>query len=387
MARFEHTEALRPWLRDLRGYEPIEPPEEAAARYGIPPERIVKLDGNENPYGPSPAARAALAGEYGAHRYPDPDQRALRAALARRHQVPAECIVVGAGADEIIDLVFRSYVGQGDRIVVASPTFGMYAFGAELQGAECVDVARAEADWSLDVEALATAAQDAKVVFLPSPNNPTGGLLPPEAVERVLASGALLVADEAYIEFSHGESLASRAAAADDALIVLRTFSKWAGLAGLRVGYGVMPREIAETFMQVKQPYGVNVAAEAAALASLEEASLLDERACLIAGERDRLAEGLRATGWLEPAPSEANFLLCRIDPSADASTSIDGVQLREALRRRGVFVRTFADPRLREHVRISVGTSEDSERVLEALKEIGAERGEESRGGGEDRP
>ena len=384
MPRFDHTEALLPWLRDLRGYEPIEPPEEAAARYGIPVERIVKLDGNENPYGPSPAARSALAGEYGAHRYPDPAVRALRAALARRHQVPAECIVVGAGADEIIDLVFRSYVGQGDRIVVASPTFGMYAFGAELQGAECVDVARAEADWSLDVEALAAAAEDAKVVFLPSPNNPTGGLLPPEAIQRVLASGALLVVDEAYIEFSHGESLASRAAAADS-LIVLRTFSKWAGLAGLRIGYGVMPRVIAETFMQVKQPYGVNVAAQAAALASLEDASLLDERACLIAGERDRLAEGLWATGWIEPAPSEANFLLCRIDPSGGASAGMDGVQLREALRRRGIFVRTFADPRLREYVRISVGTSEDSERVLEALKEIGAGRGEQGSEVGED--
>ena len=388
---FNLDRALRPALRGMRGYQPIEPPEQLAARYGIAAEAIVKLDGNENPYGPSPralaalaalaaqAAQAALGGSLAAHRYPDPEQRRLRAALARRHQVPAECIVAGAGADELIDLVFRVFVEPGDRVVVASPTFGMYAFDARISGAELVDVPRDEHDWSLDGEALVEAASTAKVVFIPSPNNPTGGLLPPELCERLLASGALLVVDEAYIEFSHGESLAGRAAAGEAPLIVLRTFSKWAGLAGLRVGYGVMPAAIAATFMQCKQPYGVNVAAEAAALGSLEDGALLDERACAIAGERDRLAGLLSAGRWLEPAPSEGNFLLCRLSGriadglASDAragDATVSGAALREALARRGVFVRVFDDPRLRSHVRISVGTTEDSERLLAVLSE-----------------
>jgi histidinol-phosphate aminotransferase len=148
--------------------------------------------------------------------------------------------------------------------------------------------------------------------------------------------------------------------------VVLRTFSKWGGLAGLRVGYGVMPRELAATLMLVKQPYGVNVAAETAALASLEDAALLDERACRLTGERDRVAALLRETGWIEPAPSEANFILCRLLRS-------DGVTVREELRRRGIFVRTFDHPRLLAHMRISAGTPEDTDRLLAAIREIEA--------------
>ncbi|MCH7511933.1 MAG: aminotransferase class I/II-fold pyridoxal phosphate-dependent enzyme [Chloroflexi bacterium] len=303
MPRFDPARALRPALRALRGYVPIEPAEEAAQRHGVPADGVVKLDGNENPYGPSPKALAALAGAYPAHRYPDPDQRRLRAALARRHAVPPECIVAGAGSDELIDLVFRAYVEPGDRVVVASPTFGMYGFDAELHGARLIDVPRGE-DWSLDAEPLLAAAAEAKVVFIPSPNNPTGDVLPPSLVDSLLEQGALVVVDEAYIEFAHASSLAPRAADGDP-LIVLRTFSKWAGLAGLRVGYGVMPREIAQTFMRVKQPYGVSVAAEIAALASLEDAALLDERACTIAGERDRRAR----TGGLDMSVMDAGHV------------------------------------------------------------------------------
>ena len=365
MPRFDPAGSLRPALRSLRGYAPIEPTSEVAARYGVPADRIVKLDGNENPYGPAPRARAALAATYPAHRYPDPDQRRLRAALAQRHGVPPDCIVAGAGSDELIDLVFRSYVEPGDRVVVASPTFGMYGFDAELHAATLVDVPRND-DWSLDAGPLLAAAEGSRVVFLASPNNPTGDALPRPLVDALLERGALLVVDEAYVEFSRQESLAPLAPSAG-ALVVLRTFSKWGGLAGLRVGYGVMPQAIAETFMQVKQPYGVSVAAEVAALASIEDAELLDERACTIAGERDGMAEALRATGWIEPAPAQANFLLCRLLRS-------DGATVREALRRRGVFVRYFDSERLTRHIRISAGTPQDTGRLVEALAEVEGE-------------
>lgn len=362
MPPFDLEAALRPALRDMRGYSPIAPPEEVAARYGIPVDQIVKLDANENPYGPSPKTLDAIRALSGAHRYPDPDQRAIRAALAARHAVDPDCIVAGAGSDEIIDLLFRTFVSPGDRVVIASPTFGMYAFDGELQGAEVVDIPLRD-DWSFDVDPLVKASASARLVCIPSPNNPTGGLLPLEVAERIAASGPLLVVDEAYIEFAHAESLAALAASGQP-IVVLRTFSKWGGLAGLRIGYGIMPREIARTLMLVKQPYGVNVAAEAAALASLEDLALLDDRACVLAGERDRMADLLRATGWFEPIPSEANFVLCRLLRS-------DAPAVREALRRRGIFVRTFDHPRLAQHVRISAGRPEDTDRLIAAVNEI----------------
>ncbi len=365
MARFDPSQARRAALRTLTGYVPIEPPEEVAARYGVAPDAIVKLDGNENPYGPSPRAVAALAAPYAAHRYPDPDQRRLRAALASHLGVPVANVLAGAGSDELIDLIFRAYVEPGDRIVVAPPTFGMYAFDAELHGASVLEVPRDDS-WRLDADALLEASASAKVVFIPSPNNPTGDLLAPDLAERLLETGALLVVDEAYIEFSHATSLASRAAEGAP-LVVLRTFSKWAGLAGLRVGYGIMPAEMVALLMQIKQPYDLNVAAEVAALASLEDRAVLDERACTITGERDALAQALASTGWIHPWPSESNFLLCRLDGAR-------GLDVREGLRRHGVFIRYFDTPRLQDHIRISIGTAADSARLLAALEAVRAD-------------
>ncbi|HJM76608.1 MAG TPA: histidinol-phosphate transaminase [Dehalococcoidia bacterium] len=365
MARFDPDRSLRPALQSYRGYVPIESPDEIAARYGVSLEGIVKLDGNENPFGPSPRALAALARDYAAHRYPDPDHRGLRAALSDRLVVAPACIVAGAGSDELIDLLFRCCVDADDRILIASPTFGMYAFNAELNGAQVVDIPLLDG-WQLDMEPLVEAARDAKIVFLASPNNPTANAFSREDIERLLDTGALVVIDEAYIEFSHEDSLAPLGALGAP-LVVLRTFSKWGGLAGLRIGYGVMPEALAGALMSVKQPYNVSVPAELAAIASLEDAALLDDRACTITGERERMADALRGTGWVEPDPSETNFLLCRLK-------RLDGATVQEGLRRRGVLVRYFDEPRLRQYIRISAGTAEDTDRVLTALDEIADE-------------
>ncbi len=363
---------LRPELRSLEPYAAIESPGQVAARYGLDPERLVKLDGNENPEGPSPGALRALAG-VAAHRYPDPEQRRLREALGRHLEVPPRSIVAGAGSDELIDLVIRSVAGPGDRVVIAPPTFGMYAFDSGQVGAEVVEVPR-RADFTLDGEALVAAARRARLVALASPNNPTGDVAPRALIESLLASGALLLLDEAYIEFTAESSMAQRAASGAP-LVVLRTFSKWGGLAGLRVGYAAMPPRLAETLMVAKQPYSVSVAAEAAALASLEERALLDRRACELISERDRMARALQETGWLRPHPSSANFTLVEVTatPAGGAPPAAAGSRLYEALRRRGVLVRHFGGTRLERCVRISAGRPEETDALLGAIAEVAA--------------
>lgn len=363
---FDPRAALRRTLASLPAYAALDDPEEVARQYGVDIASVVKIDGNENPYGPSPRALEVLRSvAYEPHRYGDATQRRLRTAIGAFLDVPPEAVVCGSGSDELIMMLFRLFMDDGDRIVTASPTFGMYAFNAQVTGVEVADVPLLDG-WAFDTEGLVEAAMGAKAVFIPSPNNPTGNLLPQATVDHLLATRSLLVVDEAYIEFSHQPSLVQRAAA-EPGLVVLRTFSKWGGLAGLRFGYAVMHPDTASLLMQTKDPYNVNVAAEAAALASLEDAAVLDERACTLTGERDRVSEALRGLGWIEPWPSEAVFVLMRL-------TRGDGKTVRDALRRRGIFARYFDHPRLRDHIRISMALPEQNDRVIEAFREIGEE-------------
>ena len=363
---FDPRAALRRSLKSLPEYAALEDPEEVAREFGITLADLIKIDGNENPYGPSPRAMEALRTvAFEPHRYGDAAQKRLRASLGAHLGVTPDAIVCGSGSDELIEMIFRLFTEDGDRIVTASPTFGMYAFNAQVGGVEIVDVPLLEG-WSFDGEGLVDAAMESKVVFIPSPNNPTGNILPATTVDRLLETGAMVVIDEAYIEFSHTPSLAQRAAA-EPGLVVLRTFSKWGGLAGLRFGYGVMHPDTAALLMQTKDPYNVNVAAEAAALASIEDAAILDERACTLTGERDRVIEALRDLGWIHPWPSEAVFVLMRLSRG-------DGKAVRDGLRRRGIFARYFDHPRLRDHIRISMALPEQNDRVIEAFREIGEE-------------
>jgi histidinol-phosphate aminotransferase len=358
---------VRPEVLELLGYEPIEPSDVLAARLGISPKRVVKLDGNENPYGPSPRVLEALASFEAYHRYPDPQQRRLREALSVFTGVRPEHIVAGAGSDELIDLLLRAVIAPGDAVIDCPPTFGMYGFLTRVAGGRVVDLPR-RADFSLDVEAVCDASTGVKVVFVTSPNNPTGSMISRGELEALLDTGLLVVVDEAYIEFA-GESYASLVPEREN-LVVLRTFSKWAGLAGLRAGYGIMPRALAEVLMQIKQPYTPNVAAEVAMLVSLGEREALMERVALIVQERERMTRELRTLEFLEVYSSDANFVLVKLRDSDDAK------EVRDALAQRGIFVRYFETPLLRACLRISVGLSEHTDRLVEALRELGGQRG-----------
>lgn len=353
-------------------YTPIEPVEVLAARLGRSPEEIVKLDANENPYGPSPLARKALAELSSAHIYPDPESRALRAGLAAFTGVPAEYLLAGAGADELIDLLLRVVLEPGDKVINCPPTFGMYPFDVALNGGQIVEVPR-KADFSLDMRGILAAVDlhHPKVIFIAAPNNPDGSLPRPDEMDQLLALPLLVVIDEAYIEFtSEGGRLGERLThLADvprhDNLIVLRTFSKWAGLAGLRVGYGAFPGWILPALWKVKQPYNVNVAASAAALASLRDLKGLSDNVELLRSERARLFGRLCEIPFLRPFRSEANFILCQVSgrPANELKRELEG---------HGILVRHYDTPVLSDYVRISVGRLQDNDAVIGALRRLG---------------
>ena len=266
---------IRPHLREIETFSPADPPELQAKKAGITEEEIVRLNANENPYGFSPKVAEAVA-SVPYNIYPDPFQRKVRAALSEFTGVPAERIIAGAGSDEIIDLIFRLVIEPGDKIIDSEPTFGMYSFDARVNGAETVMVQRDE-NFDVDVDAVKDAIDErAKIIFLCSPNNPTGNVATPEQIEGLVETGLLVVIDEAYWEFS-GSTAASMVADHDN-LIVLRTMSKWAGIAGLRIGYGIMSPTLVNHIIDIKQPYNVTTASEAALMATLEDADYLERK-------------------------------------------------------------------------------------------------------------
>lgn len=354
---------IRPDVVAMEAYTPIVPFEVLSQQLGRSPAEIVKLDANENPYGPSPKARAALAGlDSTVPIYPDPESRALRGAIASYTGVDAAHILAGAGADELIDLIMRLFIRPGDAIINCPPTFGMYSFDAALNGARVVSVPR-RPDFSLDVAAIERKARTsrAKLLFLCSPNNPDGSLIDAADLDRLLRLPLVIVLDEAYIEFAGVPSAAARVPSTPN-LIVLRTFSKWAGLAGLRVGYGIFPLSLMAHLWKIKQPYNINVAADTAARASLEDLNTLMANVQQIIDERARLAEALAAVPYLKPYPSRANFILCRV-------VGLDAMMLKRRLAEEaGILIRHFDKPGLRDHVRITVGRPEHTDRLLDAL-------------------
>ena len=259
----------------------------------------------------------------------------------------------------------RVVLSPGDAIINCPPTFGMYAFDADLNNARVINVPR-KADFSLDVDGILEAAEkfSPKLIFVTSPNNPDGSLIPQPVLQKLLTLPALIVLDEAYIEFSGVKSSQITNVPDYENLIVLRTFSKLAGLAGLRVGYGAFPSWLMPTLWKAKQPYNVNVAASVAATAALDDPDYLAWTVKTLVAERKRLAEALSTFHWLKVYPSHANFLLCRVAPEVNAA------QLKADLaEKHGIFIRYFNKPGLTDCIRISVGRPEQTDALLSALK------------------
>jgi len=354
---------IRPDLINMRSYSPIEPTEVLSRRSEMPAGRIVKLDGNENPYGCSPKVYQALAAYPYYHNYPDPEQRELRKALEEYAGLGRQHIVCGTGSDDLIALILRLFLEPGDEVINCPPTFGMYPFSTEICGGKVVDVPRTE-DFTLDMTGMKKALTErTKVIFVASPNNPTGNTATKKEIEELIDTGRVVVVDEAYFEFTSNVTMVNLVPSCPN-LIVLRTFSKWAGLAGLRIGYGFFPVGIAGYLMKIKQPYNANAAAQAAVLASLADIDYVRANVARIVVERERLFDMLIQLNWLKPYPSQANFILCSL---------LEGKaqEVWQGLRKKGIFVRYFDTPGLRDCLRITVGRPEDTDALVRALKEV----------------
>jgi histidinol-phosphate aminotransferase len=359
----------RAHLESMAPYTPIEPFEVLSARVGRHASQIIKLDANENPYGPLSAVREALGKLDYAHIYPDPESRVLRTSLERFTGVPSGYLLAGAGADELIDLLMRVLLEPDDCVLSCPPTFGMYAFDSELHGARVIEVPRRK-DFALDLDAICKAveAHKPKILIVATPNNPDGSLPEPQVIDRLLELPLLVVLDEAYIEFA-GEHLGAslsriREVPSRANLVVLRTFSKWAGLAGLRVGYGAFPSWLLPVLWKAKQPYNVNVAGSVAAQLSLKHVDALAHVVACLNAERARLLAALKQIRYLEPYPTRSNFILYRVH-GQDASAL--KTRLAEHY---GIFIRYFNKPGLRDHIRISVGRPHDTDALVEALNQ-----------------
>jgi histidinol-phosphate aminotransferase len=364
MTHVQNAVRMRPDLVAMQGYKsPSFPLETLVEQLQRPVSDIIKLDTNENPFGPPPKALAVmqnLAQELSV--YPDIYAVKLRKALADYVGVPMEHLITGAGSDDVITLVSRLFLNPGDSIIDCPPTFSVYSLNADWIGAKVIKIPR-RADFSVDVEAVERAALDsgAKLLFLCTPNNPDGSLMSLDEIEHLLNLPLVVVLDEAYIEFTERQSFAARVPTTPN-LIVLRTFSKWAGLAGLRIGYGVVPLPIIEHLWKIKQPFNVNAVADVVARACLEEQDLLNTQTRILIEQRERLIAAMQAIPWLEPYPSHTNFVFAKVHGYAVPS-------IVAWLRERGILIRYYDRPGLQNYLRISMGTPEQMTRVIAELQ------------------
>jgi len=364
-----YEQFIRDHVREMEGYMPILPFEVLSKKLGILAENIIKLDANENPYGSVPQVAEALSSLAYPHVYPDPESRLLREKISKHYQVPFEQILAGAGADELIDLILQVVLDPGDSMLDCPPTFGMYAFDTRIKNGRVIKVPRGR-DFKVNLDGITDTVQEQqpKILFLANPNNPDGSLIPEETLASILELPLLVVIDEAYMDFApNGQTLLSGSPPwkeMPDNLIILRTFSKWAGLAGLRVGFGVFPNWLMPYLWKIKQPYNVSVAASTAAITSLDQADYLTANAIKIIAERDRLYGLLKTIPWLKPYPTQANFILCRV-------LGRDAAKLKKDLAERGILIRYFNKIGLKDHVRISIGRPEDSDQLIEGINSI----------------
>jgi len=363
MSSDDIVKLIRPELQSLGGYSAHTSPETLADKIDIPADKIIKLDANENPYGCSPRILRALAEYRKWNIYPDAAQRRLRRQLQDYVGVDASRIVAACGSGELLDDILCLFVNPGDEVINCTPTFDMYRTRTLINGATLVNVPRDE-DYAIDIGTVKAAiTPKTKLVILANPNSPTGTATPESDILELLEMRVPVLVDEAYYEF-YGKTAVSLVGRYPN-LMVLRTFSKWAGLAGLRVGYGIFPSEVASYLIKIKLPYNVNVAALVAVQESLNDVDYLMGNVKAIIDERERMFREIEKIDWLKTFPSQANFIFCSVQRG-------DAGRLHQRLQQKGILVRYFDQPRLQNCVRFSVGKPEDTDTLMKVLQRLG---------------
>ncbi len=364
-----HRPAPTPPRADLEAIWPYVPGRhrtEIARQYGV--TDTLKLASNENPLGPSPRAMAALSAALDdAYYYPDSQARALREAIAARDDLTPEHIVIGSGSVECIDLVARAYLRPGDKAIVGFPSFPRFTIACQVVGAEVVVVPHAE--WRFDLGAVLGAVDErTRVIFIDNPCNPTGTHVAAEELSAFLDElppRVLVVLDRAYYEYvppaqRFSDDLDRIRAGAN--LVVLRTFSKAYGLAGLRIGYALTRREHARALNRVREAFNTTSLSQAAALAALDDEAHAAETVATIAVEREWLGRAFERLG-LPFVPSTTNFLFTDLGPRHE--------EICEGLLRRGIIIRPMNAPDIRSWSRISIWTRGGNQRLVDALGDL----------------
>lgn len=355
---------LSSFLKTLPTYQPGRPIEEVAREMGLPADSIIKVASNENPFGPSPLAIAAMQKAVPTvNLYPDGNAFYLKQKLAAKLNVEPANLVLGNGSNEIIEFVGHALLGPGTNIVVSQYCFAIYPIVAKMFGAEVVTVPAKNHGHDLPAM-LKTITPQTRAIFIANPNNPTGTLVPREDIIKFVnevPDNVLLVMDEAYIEFLDDavDLIPLARMGTRKNLILMRTFSKIYGLAGLRIGYGIANAELVSALEKIRQPFNANLISQVAALAALDdEEHVRKTRANNFAGLQF-FTRALRKLD-LEYVPSSANFILVRVGA---------GQKVFEAMQRLGVITRPMGGYQLPEWIRISIGTPQENERCLESLK------------------
>jgi histidinol-phosphate aminotransferase len=355
---------VSPFLKTLPTYQPGRPIEEVARELGLPAESIIKVASNENPFGPSPLAVAAMQKAVPhVNLYPDGNAFYLKQKLAAKLGVEPANLVLGNGSNEIIEFVAHALLAPGTDIVVSQYCFAIYPIVAKMTGADVITVPAQ--NYGHDLPAMLKAITTrTRIVFVANPNNPTGTLAPrAELIDFVnrVPDDVLLVLDEAYIEFLGDpvDLVPLIRLGARKNLILMRTFSKIYGLAGLRIGYGIAPAELAAALEKIRQPFNANLLAQTAALAALDDDEHVRKTRANNFTGLEFFAKAFRQLD-LEFIPSSANFILVRVG---------EGQKIFEAMQRQGVITRPMGGYLLPEWIRISIGTPQENERCLGALK------------------
>lgn len=355
---------IRKDVEQMESYVPGVSAWDLAKKYNQNIKNIIKLNTNENPYGPSPKAKKAILNTL-LHYYPPSDYSELRDKLAKYSEVKKENIVVGAGSDEVIDLILRVILKEGDVILNCPPTFGMYEIYNRLNRGNTININR-KMDFSIDIELVIKKAKNKKVkaIFLSNPNSPTGNLMSREDVIKIVKTGKLVIIDEAYAEFAMQTSIPLLKKYQN--LIILRTLSKWAGLAGLRLGYGIMSSFLVDQIFKIKPPYSISIATEQAAIATFEDLTYTKRSINKIVIEREKMYKKLRNIKNITVFPSFGNFIFVQ-------TRNEDYETIKNLFEKNKIAVRYF--PNLNNGIRVTIGKPEQNKKVLHVFKNFSIEK------------